>query len=80
MNLRHVTHSDVTAGAQHSQSPVDAVMGGDPVSMRPQVPRAMFNIAHFWKVNELAICDSAQRDLRAIGAGEPMRWPGSAGT
>jgi hypothetical protein len=35
------------AGAQHSQSPIDAVMGGDGATLEPTVISALFNFAHF---------------------------------
>jgi hypothetical protein len=39
------------AGAQNSQSPVDAGAGGDGTSMRFRVPETLVNIAHFLKQN-----------------------------
>src|ERR1700676_50008 len=50
MNLRHLTHSDVMAGAQHSQSPITAeggaVMGGMLACPVRDIP---VNIAHMPK-------------------------------
>jgi hypothetical protein len=37
------------AGAQNSQSPVDAEEGGDGTSMLFRVPESVVNIAHFSK-------------------------------
>jgi hypothetical protein len=34
------------AGALHSQSPMDAVMGGDATSMLFRVPKLLVNTAH----------------------------------
>ena len=47
MKLRHVTHSDVMAGAQHSQSPMDADIGGDGTSMEQHNGQRLFRFAHF---------------------------------
>jgi hypothetical protein len=35
------------AGALHSQSPMDAVVGGDATSMLFRVPKLLVNTAHF---------------------------------
>jgi|SRR6202453_568557 len=46
-------HAFNGAGAQHSLSPVDAVMGGDGTSMRPEFRASLVNIAHIQKINDL---------------------------
>ena len=47
------------AGAQHSLSPIDAVMGGDGATLEPTAISALFNFAQFQftKINELGRSD-----------------------
>jgi hypothetical protein len=44
------------AGAQHSQSPIDAVMGGDEVTLEPPPSGRCSILLTFEKVNELGRC------------------------
>jgi hypothetical protein len=56
------------AGAQHSQSPVGADMGdGDGTNMRPKLPGAMVNIAHFSKKLTPAMAAGSIRTMRGEG-------------
>jgi hypothetical protein len=52
------------AGAQNSQSPVDAEVGGDRTSMRFRIPETLVNIAHFLK-------HSTERNGPGVGV---TRW------
>jgi hypothetical protein len=57
------------AGAQHSQSPIDAQWGGDATTMHFRVPEPLVNIAHMPKVN-LCGCGFSPGP-----SGETSPWP-----
>jgi hypothetical protein len=79
MRLRHVTHSGVTAGAQHSQSPVGADMrDGDGSSMLFRLAESAVTIAHvpkeflFYLRKQTSVSYAADCDVIACYGGDKL--------